>query len=133
MLEEKIDVLTKEIVALRKAIEGGAAPAAAAKSAGKPKAAPADEEEEEAPKPKRGRKPAAKPKADEPEHDADEVGSAMRKAAKLDKVKIKKYIGKQGCEDLAELLTQPELFDAAYEYAQSILEAEAEEDDEDDV
>lgn len=131
MLEEKIDVLTKEIVALRKAIEGGAAPAAA-KASAKAKPAAADEDEEEAPKPKRGRKPAAKPKADEPEHDADEVGSAMRKAAKIDKVKIKKYIGKQGCEDLAELLTQPELFDAAFEFAQGILDAENEADEDDD-
>jgi hypothetical protein len=130
LLEEKIDALTKEIVALRKALEGSAAPAAAKTTTKKPAAA-ADEDEEEAVKPKRGRKPAAKPKADEPEHDEDEVGTAMRKAAKLDKPKIQKYIKKQGCEDLAELLTNPELFDAAFEFATAILESEG--DDDDDV
>lgn len=109
MLEEKIEALTKEVVALRQVMEAGGAPAA-----GK---APA-------------KKPAAK-KAVEPEHDADEVGATMRKAAKKDKPAVQKYIKKQECEDLAELLTKPELFDAAFEFATGILEAEAEDEDDD--
>lgn len=116
MLEEKIETLTKEVVKLRQAIEanGTGGGASADKATTKPAA----------------KKPAAK-KAVEPEHDADEVGSAMRKAAKIDKPAVQKYIKKQDCADLAELLTQPELFDAAYDFADGILEAGN--DDDDDV
>lgn len=115
MLEEKIETLTKEVVALRQAIEangtgGGKAAATADKAPAK--------------------KPAAKKKV-EPEHDADEVGATMRKAAKKDKPAVQKYIKKQDCEDLAELLTKPELFDAAFDFAEGILNAEEEEDDDD--
>jgi hypothetical protein len=108
MLEEKIETLTKEIVALRLALEaGGGTGTAAAKPAAKKAAA----------------------KKVEPEHDADEVGATMRKAAKKDKPAVQKYIKKQECEDLAELLTKPELFDAAFDFATGVLEAEEEDDD----
>lgn len=125
MLEEKIDALVKETVALRLAVEantaalGGKAPAKAA--AGKKPAADDDGDEDEGKKtpPK---KPAAKPKADEPEHDEDEVGTIFRKAAKIDKPRCKKYLGKVDCEDLAELLTKPELYDAAYAFAEKVIE-----------
>lgn len=130
MLEEKLEALTKEVVALRQVIEkaGGLAPTKAAekaKPAAKAKAKPADDEddaEDEEDEPK-AKKPAAKKKAaPEPEHDEDEVGAMFRKAAKIDKPKCKKYLAKVDCEDLAELLTQPELFDAAYDFAEAIVE-----------
>lgn len=128
MLEEKLDTLTKEVVALRQAIEkngtGGAAPAAKAK----PKAA-ADDDDETVTKKPAAKKPAPKKKAVEPDHDQDEVGSIFRKAAKIDKPKCKKYLGKVDCEDLAELLTKPELYDAAYDFAEAIIDAEEEEEE----
>jgi len=119
MLEEKLETLTKEIVALRQAIEkngtGAAAPAAAA---GKTAAA---------------KTPAKKAKAKvEPEHDADETGAIFRKAAKSDKPACRKYLKGVGCADLAELLTQPELFDAAYAFAEELLEADDDADEDDD-
>jgi len=143
MLEEKIETLTKEVVALRQAIEaqGTAAGTKTAEKAkapakAKPKADVEDDEDEdeaekdEAPVKKPAtKKPAAKPKKDEPEHDEDEVGAIFRKAAKEDKPACKKYLKKVECEDLAELLTQPELFDAAYDFAQGVLDAEDDEDD----
>lgn len=148
MIEEKLETLTKEIVLLRQAIEksGTAASTKAAekaKPAPKGKAKPADDEDDDDDddddKPAKGKtaakgKPAAKGKAkkDEPEHDEDEVGAIFRKAAKKDKPKCKKYLAKVDCEDLAELLTQPELFDAAYAFAEGILEADDEDEDDDD-
>lgn len=131
MLEEKIEALTKEVVALRQALEGkgsaaGTKAAEKAKPAAKAKAkAEADEDEDdEDTKPKsRG-----KAKAAAPEHDEDEVGAIFRKAAKKDKPACKKFLTKKGCEDLAELLTQPELFDQAYEFAEGVLEAEDDDD-----
>jgi hypothetical protein len=144
MLEEKIEALTKEVVALRQAIEktGTAAgtkaaeKAAPAKKASTKKAA-ADEDDddddaEEEPAPKKRTRAKAKPPAAEPEHDEDEVGSIFRKAAKIDKPKCKKYLAKVECEDLAELLTKPELYDAAYDFAEAILEADDDDDDDDD-
>ena len=117
MLEEKIVALTAEIVKLRQALEksgtGEAAPAAAA--AKKPVAV-------------------AKPKKVEPAHDADEVGTAMRAASKLsaeDKTAVRAHIAEAGCADLAELLTKPELFDAAFEFADGLLNAGGGEDDDD--
>lgn len=107
MLEEKLDTLTKEIVSLRQAIEAngvGGGDTAAEKPAAKGRAK----------------------KAVEPEHDADEVGAAMRKAAKLNKPAVQSYIKKAKCADLAELLTKPELLDAAFEFAGTV---EAPEDD----
>ena len=146
MLEEKIEALTKEVVALRQAIEknGTAAgtkaaeKAAPAKKAATKKAAADDDDDDdddadEAPAKKSAAKKApAKKKAVEPEHDEDEVGSIFRKAAKIDKPKCKKYLAKVDCEDLAELLTKPELYDAAYEFAESVLEADDDDDDDDD-
>lgn len=130
MLEEKIDALTKETVALRLAVEantaalGGKAPAKAAT-----KAKPADDDDgDEESKPKAKPAAKAKPKAEEPEHDEDEVGTIFRKAAKIDKPRCKKYLGKVECDDLAELLTKPELYDAAYAFAEKVIE-----DGEDDV
>lgn len=145
MLEEKVEALTKEIVALRQAIEknGTAAgtkaaeKAAPAKKPAAKKAAAADEDEDEdedeAPPAKKtaAKKPAAK-KAAAPEHDEDEVGSIFRKAAKIDKPRCKKYLAKVECDDLAELLTKPDLFDAAYAFAESIIEADDEDEDEDE-
>lgn len=120
MLEEKIETLTKEVVALRQAIEkNGTGTAAAAKAAPAEKATTAK------------KKPAAK-KAVEPEHDADETGAIFRKAAKEDKPACRKYLKSVGCADLAELLTQPELFDAAYEFAETLLEGGDDDDDDDD-
>lgn len=137
MLEEKIENLTKEVVLLRQAIEkGGSSSAAATKAAEKAKPAPKgkakpaadDDEDDEDDAPKA--KPKGKAKA--PKHDEDEVGALFRKAAKKDKPACKKYLKKVDCEDLAELLTQPELFDAAYAFAESVLEAEDEDEDDDD-
>lgn len=145
MLEEKIEALTKEVVALRQAIEktGTAAgtkaaeKAAPAKKAATKKVADDDDDDDddadEAPaKKSAAKKSAAKKKAVEPEHDEDEVGAIFRKAAKADKPKCKKYLAKVDCEDLAELLTKPELYDAAYEFAESVLEADDDEGDDDD-
>lgn len=146
MLEEKIEALTKEVVALRQAIEknGTAAgtkaveKAAPAKKASTKKAAADDDdddedaEEELAPKKGAAKKAPAKKKATDPEHDEDEVGSLFRKAAKVDKPKCKKYLAKVDCEDLAELLTKPELYDAAYDFAESIIETDDDDDDDDD-
>lgn len=120
MLEEKIETLTKEVVALRQAIEKGGVGTAKAASADK---APAE------------KKTTTKKKVVEPEHDADETGALFRKAAKEDKPACRAYLKKQGCADLAELLTKPELFDGAYAFAEKLLEAEdddsADEDDDD--
>jgi hypothetical protein len=138
MLEEKLDALTKEVVALRQAIEksGGLA---STKTAEKAKAAPkggkgkkdADEDEDdedEDTSSKSSSKGGKGKKAPEPEHDEDEVSAMMRKAAKIDKPKVRKYIEKQDCEDLAELLTKPELFDKAYDFAEAIVEADEDDD-----
>lgn len=122
MLEEKIETLTKEVVALRQAIEkngtGSAGKAATDKAPAAEKAA--------------AKKAPAKKKAVEPEHDADETGAIFRKAAKEDKPACRKYLKSVGCADLAELLTQPELFDAAYEFAETLLEGDDGDDDDDD-
>lgn len=119
MLEEKIETLTKEVVALRQAIEkNGTGTTTTAKAATAEKAAPA-------------KKAPAKKKV-EPEHDADETGAIFRKAAKEDKPACRKYLKSVGCADLAELLTQPELFDAAYEFAETLLEGDDDDADDDD-
>ena len=124
MLEEKIELLTKETVALRKAVEantaalgGTAAPASEKPAAAAAKKSPA-------------KKPAAK--VVEPENDADETGAIFRRAAKIDKPAARKHLKSVGCEDLADLLTKPELYDAAVEAAQAIIDAEGDADDDDD-
>lgn len=131
MLEEKIDELTKAVVALRASIEGQGGAAAAKKPAAKKPAAD-DDDDDDAPKAKPAAKAKAKPKAEEPEHDEDEVGAKFRAAAKLDKPRCKKYLGKVECEDLAELLTKPELFDAAYAFAEKVIAENSGDDDDDD-
>lgn len=147
MLEEKLEALTKEVVALRVALEkGGLSATKSAEKAkpaakGKAKAAAEDDDDDddddadEPPAKGKGKAPAkgkGKAKKDEPEHDEDEVGSMFRKAAKIDKPACKKYLKKVDCEDLAELLTQPELFDAAFEFAEGIVDADNDDDDDDD-
>lgn len=145
MLEEKLEALTKEVVALRQVIEKGglsttkAAEKAKPASKAKAKAKDADEDddddddaEEDAPAPKKRTRAKAKAKEVEPDHDEDEVGTMFRKAAKIDKPKCKKYLKKVDCEDLAELLTKPELYDAAFDFAEAIVDAEDEDEDDDD-
>ena len=114
MLEEKIEALTTEVVALRKAIEANGFGADSGSDATPKKAAP-------------------KKAAPKPAHTEDEVAAVMRQAAKdVDKDAIVEYIKEQGCDDLADLLTKPEMFDAAYEFASDMLPKE-EEDDEGDI
>jgi hypothetical protein len=122
MLEEKIEALTKEIVALRQAVEkNGTGTAAAAKAPAAAATAAA------------AKAPAKKGKAKvEPEHDSDETGAIFRKAAKEDKPACRKYLKGVGCADLAELLTKPELYDAAYTFAEELLEAAPDEDEDED-
>ena len=124
MLEEKIDLLTKEVVALRKAIEGngGSASASTGNSTSSEKPASAA----------KGTRKAAAAKV-EPKHDADAVGAIMRQAAKeVDKAAVQKYIKEAGCADLAELLTKPELFDPAYDFASGLLSPADDGSDEED-
>jgi hypothetical protein len=131
MLEEKLETLTKEVVALRQAIEknglGGAA---------KAKAPAADEDEAPAKSKAPAKKAPAKKKAVEPDHDADEVGAIMRKLAKegdAEKKAVRKFIASKDCADLADLLTKPELFDETFDWATEQLgEEEPDADDDDD-
>lgn len=138
MLEEKIETLTKEVVLLRQAIEAGGTAAGTkaaekAKPAAKKAAKPADDDDDDDDDKPAAKKPAAKKaaskKAAEPEHDEDDTGAIFRKAAKKDKPACKKFLAKNDCEDLAELLTQPELFDKAYAFAEGVLEADDDDDD----
>lgn len=115
MLEEKIVELTKEVVALRKVMEGGAG----AKPAGTKPA---------------GTKAAAAKKV-EPTHDKDEVNTILRKvSADISRPAAREIIGSFGAKDLADLLTKPEHFDAAYEAAEAALnEAGGEEAVDDEI
>lgn len=121
MLEEKLDLLTKEIVALRKSVEANTAAGGAtsgAKTSGEAGEAPA-----------RGR---GRPKKEEvvPEHDKDEVEAIIRRVSKeVGKPVAQKIIKDAGADDLADLLTQPAKFDEAFAAA----EAELPSDDEDDI
>lgn len=136
MLEEKIETLTKEIVALRQALEGGASAGTKKPATKKPAASDDDDDDDDKPAAKKpaAKKPAAKKPAKEgPEHDEDEVGAIFRKAAKLDKPRCKKYLAKVDCEDLAELLTDEDKFDAAYAFAEKVIADNSDDDgDEDD-
>jgi hypothetical protein len=121
MLEEKLDLLTKEIVALRKAVEENTAAGGATSSA----AAPAAE------KKTRGR-PKAEPV--EPEHSKDEVESKVREVSKtVGRDSAIALIQSFKCDDLADLLTHPEHYDAAYAKAEEALAAGNEEEPEDDI
>jgi hypothetical protein len=128
MLEEKLDILTKEIVALRKAVEENTA-AGGATSSGKSSAS--DDAAAEKPKARRGR-----PAKEEvvPEHDKDEVEQHIRRVSKeIGRPAAVKIIKSFKCDDLADLLTHPEHYDAAYEAAEAVLDAPAEDDSGDDI
>lgn len=125
MLEEKLDLLTKEIVALRKAVEENTAAGGA--TAGATKSSDTDE----APKKKRGR-----PAKEEvtPDHDASEVEEIVRRVSReVGKPAAVKIIKSFKCDDLADLLTHPEHFDAAYEAAEAALPSEEEAGEDDDI
>lgn len=120
MLEEKLDLLTKEIVALRKAVEENTAAGGATAGAGS------------SDKPKRGRPP--KQEAPEPEHDAEEVETIIRRVSReVGKPVAQKLIKGFKCDDLADLLTHPEHFDAAYAQAEEKLSAQDEDSGDDDI
>jgi hypothetical protein len=119
MLEEKLDLLTKEVVALRKAVEENTAAGGATASAGTKD------------KPARGR-----PKKEEvtPEHDADEVEAKIRAVSReVGKPVAQKLIKSFKCDDLADLLTHPEHFDAAFDKAEEALNAGSGEEADDDI
>jgi hypothetical protein len=127
MLEEKLDLLTKEIVALRKAVEENTAAGGATSGGG---AASGDE----APA-KKGRGRPKKEEAVEPTHGADEVEEIVRRVSReVGKPAAVKIIKSFKCDDLADLLSHPEHFDAAYEAAEAALPAEDDNGgDEDDI
>lgn len=123
MLEEKLDLLTKEVVALRKAVEANTAAGGATSGSSGSDEAPAE-------KKTRGR-----PKKEEvtPDHDAGEVEAIVRRVSKeVGRDTAVKLIKSFKCDDLAELLTHPEHFDAAYEKAEAALPSEDENADEGD-
>lgn len=116
MLEEKLDLLTKEIVSLRKAVEENTA-AGGATSSGK---APAEADDK--PAGKRGRGRPAKEEAPEPTHDKDEVEEIVRRVSReVGKPAAVKIIKSFKCDDLADLLSHPEHFDAAFTAAEEAL------------
>lgn len=125
MLEEKLDLLTKEVVALRKAVEANtAAGGATAGSSGGEAATD---------KPKRGRPAKAEVT---PDHDAGEVEAIVRRVSKeVGRDTAVKLIKSFKCDDLAELLTHPEHFDAAFDKATAALPSEddATGDEEEDI
>jgi hypothetical protein len=125
MLEEKLDLLTKEIVALRKAVEENTAAGGATSGSGK-----AASSEEAAPR-KRGR-----PAKEEvtPEHSQDEVEEIVRRVSReVGKPAAVKIIKSFKCDDLADLLAHPEHFDAAFDAATEALPAEEESGGDDDI
>ena len=134
MLEEKLDLLTKEVVTLRKAVEANTA-AGGATASGKGKPAADDGDEGDAPKKTRAKAADKKAKAPEPEHDKDDVEAIIRKVSKdVGKPVAKKIISSFKCDDLADLLTHPEHYDAAYEKAEAALTDDGEDgEDGDDI
>jgi hypothetical protein len=127
MLEEKLDLLTKEIVALRKAVEDNTAAGGATSGSGK--AASGDAED----KPKRGRGRPAKEEVT-PEHGADEVEEIVRRVSReVGKPAAVKIIKSFKCDDLADLLSHPEHFDAAFDAATEALPADDEQGSDDDI
>jgi hypothetical protein len=126
MLEEKLDLLTKEVVALRKAVEANTEAGGAT--------APAATGEEAAEKPKRGRPAKAKDEPVTPDHDADEVEASIRRVSKeIGRPAAVKIIKSFKCDDLADLLTHPEHFDAAFDAAEAALAEAAGGDGDDDI
>lgn len=128
MLEEKLDLLTKEIVALRKAVEENTA-AGGATSGGKAASSSGDADE----KPKRGRGRPAKEEV-VPDHDKDEVEEIVRRVSReVGKPAAVKIIKSFKCDDLADLLSHPEHFDAAFTAAEEALGEGGGEDEADDI
>jgi hypothetical protein len=124
MLEEKLDLLTKEIVALRKSVEENTA-AGGATSSGK-----AETEDKPA---KRGRGRPAKEEVT-PEHSKEEVEELVRRVSReVGKPAAVKIIKSFDCDDLADLLSHPEHYDAAFDKATEALPADEAEDGEDDI
>lgn len=129
MIEEKLDLLTKETVALRKAVEANTA-ALGATSGKAPAKSAASDDSDEKPAAKRGR-----PKKEEPtpEHDKDEVDAIIRRVSKeVGKPVAKKIIADQGADDLADLLTMPAKYDAAFAAAEAALAEDGDEGGEED-
>lgn len=110
MIEEKLDTLTKEIIKLREAIEkGGVGGAAKGGDAKKPDA--------------------KKPDAKKPKYSVEQVkAKVLEVKEKHDMDRAKKVIADTGADDLADLLTQPALFDQAYALAEEALAEEGEDD-----
>jgi len=126
MLEEKLDLLTKEIVALRKAVEENTAAGGATSGGGS--------SGEDKPAGKRGRGRPPKEEAPEPTHDKDEVEEIVRRVSReVGKPAAVKIIKSFKCDDLADLLSHPEHFDAAYDAAEAALPAEEEAGEDDDI
>lgn len=129
MLEEKLDALTKEIVALRKAVEENTAAGGATAGAGKGAASSDDA----APAAKRGRGRPAKEEVT-PEHTKDEVETIVRQVSRdVGKPAAVKIIKSFKCDDLADLLSHPEHYDAAYAAAEEALPAEDDTGSDDDI
>lgn len=125
MLEEKLDLLTKEIVALRKAVEENTAAGGATSGGGSSSdAEPA----------KKGRGRPKKEEAPEPTHSKDEVEEIVRNVSRtIGKPAAVKIIKSFKCDDLADLLSHPEHFDAAYDAAETALSENEGGDEEDDI
>jgi hypothetical protein len=129
MLEEKLDLLTKEIVALRKAVEENTAAGGATSGSGK--AASSDDAPATG---KRGRGRPAKEEAVEPTHDKDEVEEIVRRVSReVGKPAAVKIIKSFKCDDLADLLSHPEHFDAAFDAATEALPPEDDAGGDDDI
>jgi len=127
MIEEKLDLLTKETVALRKAVEANTAALGATSGT---KGKPSDDDSGEKPAGKRGR-----PKKEEPtpEHDKDEVEAIIRRVSKeVGKPVAKKIISDAGADDLADLLTMPAKYDAAFAAAEAALAEDGDSGEEED-
>jgi hypothetical protein len=124
MLEEKLDLLTKEIVALRKAVEENTASGGATSGKGGGEEAA----------PKRGRGRPAKEEAPAPEHDKEEVEEIVRRVSReVGKPAAVKIIKSFKCDDLADLLSHPEHFDAAFDAATEALPAEEDASGDEDI
>jgi hypothetical protein len=132
MLEEKLDLLTKEIVALRKSVEENTAAGGA--TAGTKGAAASSGDGEDKPAGKRGRGRPPKEEAPEPTHDKDEVEEIVRKVSReVGKPAAVKIIKSFKCDDLADLLSHPEHFDAAFDAAEAALDSGSGDENDDDI
>jgi hypothetical protein len=85
------------------------------------------------PAPKRGRGRPAKEEVT-PEHDADEVEELVRRVSReVGKPAAVKIIKSFKCDDLADLLSHPEHFDAAFDAATEALPADEDTGGDDDI